>query len=164
MMPSASGSLDPGSIDVEAVDSIDGPRLRPTLSAGVRPTPHDRPGPDHRVRINALAAERDLIAAERERLDERVQSLAAEVSALEAEIEALEAEIEAEERQRQQVIDNYESIVRGRSDGDPDSSTGDATDSSERDATDSSQTGWTPLGPVASRVKRAAGWLRSSNG
>jgi len=103
MMPSASGSLDSGSIDVEAVDSIDGPRLRPTASAGDGSNADGRRDADRRV--DALRAERDLLA-------ERVRRLTDEVAALEAEVEALEAAVESKERQRQQVIDNYESIVR----------------------------------------------------
>ncbi|WP_092920826.1 hypothetical protein [Halorubrum sodomense] len=164
MMPSASGSLDSGSLDVEAVDSIDGPRLRPTASAGARSNAGGRPG-DRRVRDDALAAERDLSAAERDLSAaerdlppdrdlpaERVRALTDEVAALEAEVEALERVVESKERQRQQVIDNYESIVAARRAPDRSSET-DAAASEPSD-------GRGLLATVASGVGRVAGWLR----
>lgn len=156
MMPSASGSLDPGEIDVEAVDSIDGPRLRPTASADDRPNADGRPAADRRVRDDGSATQRDPVAAERERLAERVQSLTAEVAALEAEVEALERTVESKERQRQQVIDNYESIVAARQspDGSPEST---------RSASTASD-GWRPLSALASRVGWAVAWLRRADG
>ncbi|MGM0447321.1 MAG: hypothetical protein ACQERM_03590 [Methanobacteriota archaeon] len=145
MMPSTSGSLDSGSIDVEAVDSIDGPQLRSTASAGARSNADGRPGGDQCVRDDARAADRDLPA-------ERVRALADEVAALEAEVEALEAKVESKERQRQQVIDNYESIVAARRS--PDRS---AESSPIVSATDDGR-GF--LSAVASVVERLAAWLR----
>ena len=152
MMPSASGSLDSGSIDVEAVDSIDGPQLRPTASAGARSDAGARHGGDRRIRDDALAAEGDLLAVERDLLNERVRALTEEVEALEAEVEALEAEVESKERQRQQVIDNYESIVAARRAPDRSSETA-AAASAPSD-------GRGPLAAVATAVRRVAAWLR----
>jgi hypothetical protein len=152
MMPSASGSLDSGSIDVEAVDSIDGPQLRPTASAGARSDAGARHGGDRRIRDDALAAEGDLLAVERDLLNERVRALTEEVAALEAEVGALEAEVESKERQRQQVIDNYESIVAARRAPDRSSET-DAAASAPSD-------GRGPLAAVATAVRRVAAWLR----
>jgi hypothetical protein len=145
MMPSTSGSLDPSGIDVEAVDSIDGPRLRPTASADDRSNDEGRAAADRRVRDDALAADRDL-------REERVRRLADEVAALEAEVAALEAEVESKERQRQQVIDTYESIVAAQRTPDRSSeSTPDASTEADR---------WRPLAAFASRVGRVAAWLR----
>ena len=145
MMPSASGSLDPGSIDVEAVDSIDGPPPRSTASADDRSNADDRPAADRRVRDDVPAAERDLP-------EERVRLLADEVASLEAEVAALEAEVESKERQRQQVIDNYESIVAAQRTSDRSSEpTPDASASTGR---------WRPFAALASRVGRVAAWLR----
>jgi predicted RNase H-like nuclease (RuvC/YqgF family) len=145
MMPSASGSLDPGGIDVEAVDSIDGPPPRPTASADDRSNADDRPAPDRRVRDDAPAAERDLP-------EDRVERLADEVAALEAEVAALEAEIESKERQRQQVIDNYESIVAAQR-------TSDRSSESTPD-TSTEADGRRPLAALASRVGQLTAWLR----
>lgn len=165
MMPSASGSLDSGSIDVEAVDSIDGSQLRPTASAGARLDAGGRLGGDRRVRDDALAADRDLSAADRDlsAVDpdlppdrdlpaERVRALTEEVAALEAEVEALEAEVEWKERQRQQVIDNYESIVAAQRDPDRSSETSAAASATSD--------GRGLLAAVASRTGRLAAWLR----
>ncbi|WP_017342280.1 hypothetical protein [Halorubrum sp. T3] len=145
MMPSAPGSPDPGSIDVEAVDSIDGPRFRPTASADDSPNAGDRSAADRRAHRDASAAERDLP-------EDRVERLADEVATLEAEVAALEAEVESKERQRQQVIDNYESIVTARRAPDRSSET-DAAPSEPSD-------GRGPLAAVASGIGRIAGWLR----
>ncbi|QKG92216.1 hypothetical protein HPS36_04930 [Halorubrum salinarum] len=145
MMPSASGTLDPDGTDGEAVDSIDGPRLRPVASADDRSTGDGRPVPDRRGRDEARAAERDLPA-------DRVERLADEVAALEAEVEALEAELASKERERQQVIDTYESIVAAQrtptesTEPTPDLSTG--------------SDGRRPLAALASRLGRVATWLR----
>jgi predicted RNase H-like nuclease (RuvC/YqgF family) len=147
MMPSASGSLDPGSIDVEAVDSIDGPPPRPTASADDRSNADDRPAADRRVRDHAPAADRDIP-------ENRVERLADEVAALEAEVAALEAEIESKERQRQQVIDNYESIVRKRS-ASPERSEEDSTAETEAAATEHANGGL--LAAVGSRLARLVG-------
>ncbi|WP_096393948.1 hypothetical protein [Halorubrum trapanicum] len=145
MMPSAPGSPDPGSIDVEAVDSIDGPRLRSTASADDSPSTADRPAADRRVRGDASETERDLP-------EDRVERLADEVAALEAEVAALEAEVESKERQRQQVIDNYESIVAARRAPDRPSE----TDAAAPEPSD----GRGLLAAVASGVGRVAGRLR----
>ena len=147
MMPSTSGSLDPGGIDVEAVDSIDGPPPRPTASADDRSNADDRPAADRRVRDDAPAADRDLP-------EERVRRLADEVAALEAEVAALEAEIESKERQRQQVIDTYESIVRERSAG-AELSGEDPTAETEAAATENANGGL--LAAVRSRLARLVG-------
>ncbi|WP_424014230.1 hypothetical protein ACOZ35_14545 [Halorubrum xinjiangense] len=158
MMPSASGSLDSGSIDVEAVDSIDGSQLRPTASAGARSDAGGRLGGDRRVRDDALAADRDLSAvdpdlpSDRDLPAERVRALTEEVAALEAEVEALEAEVEWKERQRQQVIDNYESIVAAQRDPDRSSETSAAASATSD--------GRGLLAAVASRTGRLAAWLR----
>ena len=165
MMPSPSGSLDSGSVDVEAVDSIDGPQLRSTASADARSNADGRPGGARCVRDDARAADRDLSAAEdgpsaverdlppdRGSPAERVRALSDEVAALEAKVEALEAKVESKERQRQQVIDNYESIVAARRS--PDRS---AESSPIVSATDD---GRGSLSAVASVVERLAAWLR----
>ncbi|TKX44727.1 MULTISPECIES: hypothetical protein [unclassified Halorubrum] len=145
MMPSASGSLDPGGIDVEAVDSIDGPPPRPAASADDRSTDDERPVPDRPGRDGARAAERDPPA-------DRVERLADEVAALEAEVAALEAEIASKERQRQQVIDTYESIVAAQRT---------PTESTEPTPTESTGSdGQRPLAALASRLGRVATWLR----
>ncbi|GAA0546914.1 hypothetical protein GCM10008994_22230 [Halorubrum ejinorense] len=161
--PRTAGTLD--GIDVEAVDSVDGPRPPSTasdspppagagrpvsvaLSAGVgRRDAGRRPGYHHRVRVAALAAERDL-------LDDRVDALAAEVASLEAEVEALERAVESKERRRKQVITDYERVVTAKSASTP--------ASSESDAAASSRTGWDPVDAVVSRVERAVAWLRRS--
>ncbi|WP_239638873.1 MULTISPECIES: hypothetical protein [Halorubrum] len=75
---------------------------------------------------------------------------------LEAEVEALEAEVASKERQRQQVIDNYESIVSARRSPDSPSE----TDSSQSTASD----GWRPFAAVASRIGRLTAWLRRGRG
>ncbi|EMA71406.1 hypothetical protein C462_07582 [Halorubrum distributum JCM 13916] len=178
-MPSASGSLDSGSIDVEAVDSIGGSQLRPTASAGARSDAGGRLGGDRRVRDDVLAADCDLSAADRDlsaadrdlpavdpdlpsdrdlpaervrALTEEVAALEAEVEALEAEVEALEAEVEWKERQRQQVIDNYKSIVAAQRDPDRSSETSAAASATSD--------GRGLLAAVASRTGRLAAWLR----
>ena len=137
MTPPASGSLDPGGIDVEAVDSIDGPRLRPTASASDRPSPGGRP--------EAARGDADVYATDVDPSAERVR-------ALEAEVAALEAEVESKERQRQQVIDTYESIVEADRVTDP------APESTPDDSAETA--GWQPLAAVASRVRRVAARLR----
>ncbi|WP_297888954.1 hypothetical protein [uncultured Halorubrum sp.] len=144
MTPPASGSLDPGGIDVEAVDSIDGPRLRPTASASDRPSPGGRP--------EAARGDADVYATDVDPSAERVRALEAEVAALEAEVAALEAEVESKERQRQQVIDTYESIVEADRVTDP------APESTPDDSAETA--GWQPLAAVASRVRRVAARLR----
>ncbi|WP_144924232.1 hypothetical protein [Halorubrum salsamenti] len=133
-MSSTSGSHETlDGTDVEAVDSIDGPRLRATWSAGARPKSDRRAGYHDRVRVAALAAE---------------------VEALEAEVEALERIVESKEQQRQQMIDNYEAIVAARSETD---------DAPDPDTTASNETtGWRPLAAVASGIKRAVARLRRS--
>jgi predicted RNase H-like nuclease (RuvC/YqgF family) len=155
-MPSTSDSLEtPDGIDVEAVDSVDGPRLRSIASASARPNDGPRPGYHHRVRVAALAAEVELLEAERERLDEQVDALAAEVEELESEVETLEQTVESEEQQRQQVINSYETIVRERSE---------AHRRREADSTASAETeNEGPLDAVASRLKRVVGLVRRSN-
>ncbi|RLM71541.1 hypothetical protein DVK05_00470 [Halorubrum sp. Atlit-8R] len=153
MMPSASGSLDPGGTDGEAVDSIDGPRLRPAASADDRSTDDERPVPDRPGRDGARAAECDPPA-------DRVERLADEVAALEAEVAALEAEIESKERQRQQVIDTYESIVAAqRTSGRSAGPTHNASTEPTPDPSTESD-GRRPLAELASRLGRVATWLR----
>lgn len=169
-MPSRPGTADTlDGIDVEAVNSVDGPRPRSTASDGpvlagsgrpvrvrLPPGVGHRPGYHHRVRVAALAAERDLLAAERDLLDDRVDALAAEVASLEAEVDALERAVESKERRRQQVIADYERVVAARSASTP--------APSETGPTASSRTGWRPFDAVVSRIERAAAWLRGSNG
>ncbi|MFW6000011.1 MAG: hypothetical protein ACOCPY_01005 [Halorubrum sp.] len=134
------------------MDSIDGPQLRPTASAGDGSNAGARPRGDGRVREDPLTAERDLPVVERDLLDERVRALTDEVEALEAEVEALEATVEAKERQRQQMIDNYESIVAARRAPDRSAETDTATSvTSDGDG---------PLAAAASRIRRATAWLR----
>ncbi|WP_144799678.1 hypothetical protein [Halorubrum depositum] len=148
-MPSTSGSSETsGGIDVETADPEDGRQRRPSATAGVRPDSDPRSDYHHRVRIAALAAEREV-------LDERVTALTDEMEALEAEVEALERAVESEERQRQQVIDSYETIVRERSEADRESG---AEAPAEREATDRG-----PLAAVASRIGRAVARLRRSD-
>jgi len=146
-MPSTSGSSETsGGTDVETADSEDGPRLRVTASPDS--ASDGRPDYHHRVRVAALAAER-------EALDEQVDALRAEMEELEAEVEALERAVESKERQRQQVIDNYETIVANRleADREPESESETAAES----------TGWEPLAAVASRIERAVARLRRSD-
>jgi len=145
-MPSTSGSSETsGGTDVETADSEDGPRLRVTASAGS--ASDRRPGYHHRVRVAALAAER-------EALDEQVDELRAEMEALEAEVEALERTVESKDRQRQQMIDNYETIVANRSEPD--------RESESESATGAESTGRGPLAAVASRIERVIARLRRS--
>lgn len=121
-------------IDVEAVDSVDGPWLRSTAAAGARLNGGRLRGYHPRVRVAALTAE---------------------VEALEAEVDALEQIVEAKEEQRQQVIDNYETIVAARSEADSEPATESAA---------SGETGrWRPVSAVASSLERAAAWLRRAN-
>ncbi|EMA61354.1 hypothetical protein [Halorubrum lipolyticum] len=134
-MSSTTGSHDTlDGTDGGAVDSVDGPWLRSTASAGTRPKSERYPGCHHRVRVAALTAE---------------------VEALEAEVEALEQIVESKERQRQQLIDNYETIVAARSEAD------DAADA-ESDASDETER-WRLRAAVASRLERAAAWVRRSD-
>lgn len=170
MMPSASGSLDSGGIDVEAVDSIDGSRLQSGASVGVRSENGRRPGYHRRVRVAALTAK---------------------VEELEAEVDALERAVESEERPRQQVIDSYEAIVAARSEAgrtpdaedavsaegtaaaeaaasaetaSPAGAAASAETSSPAEAAASAETaGWRPLDAVASGLERLAARLRRSN-
>ena len=169
--PRTADALD--GIDVEAVDSLDGPRPRSTASDSPSVAGPDRsvpvvlpagvghrdggrrPGYHHRVRVAALAAERELLAAERDLLDDRVDALTAEVASLEAEVDALERAVESKERRRQQVITDYERVVTAKSASTP--------SSSEADATASSRTGWRPLDAITSGIERAAAWLRRSD-
>ena len=174
-MPSRPGTADTlDGIAVEAVDSVDGPRARSTASDSPSPAGTSRPvrvtlppgvghrdgdrrpGYHHRVRVAALAAERELLAAERDLLDDRVDALTAEVASLEAEVDALERAVESKERRRQQVIADYERVVSAKSASPP--------SPSESDSTASSRTGWAPVDAVVSRVERAAAWLRRSEG
>ena len=92
MMPSASGSLDSGGIDVETVDSIDGPRLQSGASVSVR-SESDRPPSYHR-RV-------------------RVAALTAKVEELEAEVDALERAVESEERRRARCGDRPRARLGG---------------------------------------------------
>lgn len=148
-MPSTSGASETsGGTDVEGFDPEDGRQPRASASAGARSESDPRPGYHHRVRIAALAAER-------EALDEQVEALTAEMEALEAEVEALERAVESEERQRQQVIDSYETIVADRSEP------GRSPDTES--AASAEPAGRRPLAAVASRVRRAVSWLRRSN-
>ena len=154
MMPSASGSLDSGGIDVETVDSIDGPRLRSGASVSVSSESDRRPGYHRRVRVAALTAK---------------------VEELEAEVDALERAVESEERRRQQVIDSYEAIVAARSEADraPSAETDRApsaeaaasaeTATAAETAASAETAGWRPLDAVASGLERVAAWLRRSN-
>ena len=105
-MPSTSGSSETsGGTDVETADSEDGPRLRVTASVD---SASDRPpGYHHRVRVAALAAER-------EALDEQVDELRAEMEALEAEVEALERTV-ASRTGRSPTASPSRSPRRGRS-------------------------------------------------
>lgn len=121
-------------IDVEAVDSIDGPWLRSTAAASAQSKGGRLSGYHPRVRVAALTAE---------------------VEALEAEVEALEQIVETKEQQRQQVIDNYETIVAARSEADSEPATESAA-SGEAER-------WRPLSAVASGLERAAAWLRRAN-
>jgi len=140
MMPSASGSLDSGGIDVETVDSIDGPRLQSGASVSVRSESDRRLGYHRRVRVAALTAK---------------------VEELEAEVDALERAVESEERRRQQVIDSYEAIVAARSETDRAS---DAEGAAVAETAASAETaGWRPLDAVASGLERLAARLRRSN-
>lgn len=146
-MPSTSGSSETsGGTDAEVADAEDGPGLRSAASEG--PGSDRCPPYHHRVRVAALAAERGA-------LDERVNALTAEMEALEAEVEALEAEVESKERQRQQVIDSYETIVEDRPEADR------ASESESAASTESS--GWRPLAAVASGIERAVARLRRSD-
>lgn len=155
-MPSTSGCHEThDGIDVEAVDSVDGPWLRSSASAGARSKGDRRPVNHQRVRVAALTAEVELLDAERELLDEQVGALTAEVEELEAEVEALERAVESTERQRQQVIDNYEAIVAARSetDGAPDAESAASAETAR----------WRPLAAIASNLERLAARLRRSN-
>ena len=141
MMPSGSGSLDAGGIDVEAVDSIDGPRLQSGGSVSVR-SESDRP-PDYHRRV-------------------RVAALTSKVQDLEAEVDALERAVESEERRRQQVIDSYEAVVAARPETDraPDAESAAPAET----ATAAETAEWRPLDAVASGLERLAARLRRSNG
>ena len=82
-----------------------------------------------------------------------MDALTDETAALEAEVEALERTVESKERQRQQVIDSYETIVRERSETER---------GSESAATSEGATEQGPLAAVASRLGRVIARVRRS--